>query len=243
MNALQDNAYTRGWALIGRQVPRPKAVLSISAHWYIPGTSVTSMPAPRTIHDFSGFPRNCTGSFTRRLEIRPLRTVSVTCWRRCPLSATGAGGWTTGHGRYYAMYSPGRHPGGPLSMDQTMPLRTISRSAGKLAPLREEGVLIVGSGNITHNLRHAMASYQRGSHRRRTGRSDSTRTSRAQRKSMRRIFLSAPRGTTMGAWPIRHSTITCRCSMWPGLRRRRYRPLPDHRVRSLVAVDARDRLR
>ena len=56
MNTLQDNAYTRGWALIGREVPRPKAVLSISAHWYIPGTSVTSMPAPRTIHDFGGFP-------------------------------------------------------------------------------------------------------------------------------------------------------------------------------------------
>ncbi len=56
MNALLDNAYTRGWEAIGKGVPRPKAVLSVSAHWYIPGTSVTAMSAPRTIHDFGGFP-------------------------------------------------------------------------------------------------------------------------------------------------------------------------------------------
>ena len=56
MNALRDNAYTRGWAAIGKEVPRPNAVLSVSAHWYIPGTSVTAMPVPRTIHDFGGFP-------------------------------------------------------------------------------------------------------------------------------------------------------------------------------------------
>jgi len=55
MNAIQVNAYSKGWAAIGSQVPKPKAVISISAHWYIPGTSVTAMSAPRTIHDFGGF--------------------------------------------------------------------------------------------------------------------------------------------------------------------------------------------
>ena len=57
MNALADNGYTRGWAAIGAGMPRPKAVLCVSAHWYLPDTRVTAMPAPRTIHDFGGFPR------------------------------------------------------------------------------------------------------------------------------------------------------------------------------------------
>ena len=57
MNALQTNAWTRGWAALGSTLPRPRAVLSISAHWYITGTAVTAMDLPRTIHDFGGFPR------------------------------------------------------------------------------------------------------------------------------------------------------------------------------------------
>ena len=57
LNALQRNDYTSGWASIGQAIPRPKAVLAVSAHWYLPGTAVTAMPTPRTIHDFGGFPR------------------------------------------------------------------------------------------------------------------------------------------------------------------------------------------
>lgn len=57
MNALLQTAYTDGWAAIGSQLPRPKAMLSVSAHWYVPGTSVTAMSSPRTIHDFGGFPQ------------------------------------------------------------------------------------------------------------------------------------------------------------------------------------------
>ena len=57
MNALQANAYTEAWAAIGREIPRPRAIVVVSAHWYLPGTWVTAMRAPRTIHDFGGFPR------------------------------------------------------------------------------------------------------------------------------------------------------------------------------------------
>jgi 4,5-DOPA dioxygenase extradiol len=57
MNALQTNRYTEGWRRIGRETPRPSAILAVSAHWYVPGTGVTVSPSPRTIHDFGGFPR------------------------------------------------------------------------------------------------------------------------------------------------------------------------------------------
>nr|MDQ5839316.1 dioxygenase [Acidobacteriota bacterium] len=57
LNALARNEYTEGWAAVGRAVPRPRAVLCVSAHWYVPGTAVTATEAPRTIHDFGGFPR------------------------------------------------------------------------------------------------------------------------------------------------------------------------------------------
>src|ERR1051325_1342756 len=57
MNAITENAYTEGWSAIGRKIPRPKAILAISAHWYVPETGVTISTAPRTIHDFGGFPR------------------------------------------------------------------------------------------------------------------------------------------------------------------------------------------
>ena len=57
MNALQANTYTRGWRRIGDELPRPRAILAISAHWFVPGTSVTAVDAPPTIHDFGGFPR------------------------------------------------------------------------------------------------------------------------------------------------------------------------------------------
>ena len=57
MNALASNAWTEGWAALGASLPRPRAILCVSAHWYVPATAVTAMPAPRTIHDFGGFPR------------------------------------------------------------------------------------------------------------------------------------------------------------------------------------------
>ena len=163
MNALQDNTYTRGWGLIGREVPRPKAVLSVSAHWYIAGSSVTSMPAPRTIHDFVGFPPElyqirypAPGDPALADRVRDLLA---------PMPVIRDRSWGLDHGTWTVL----RHvfpradiPVVQLSMDQRMALADHLEIGRKLAPLRDEGILIVGSGNITHNLRHAMASHQRG---------------------------------------------------------------------------------
>lgn len=157
MNAMLDNAYTRGWSAIGKDVPRPSAVLSISAHWYISGTSVTAMPAPRTIHDFGGFPQElyrvdypAPGDPVLADRIRDLLA---------PASVDPDGEWGLDHGTWTVL----RHvfpradiPVVQLAIDKRRPAKFHSDVGKRLAPLRDEGVLIVGSGNLVHNL-HAYA--------------------------------------------------------------------------------------
>lgn len=157
MNALQDNDYTRGWAAIGREVPRPKSILSISAHWYIPGTSVTAMPAPRTIHDFGGFPPELykivyPASGDPALADRVQALLA-------PMSVNADRAWGLDHGTWTVL----RHafpradiPVVQLSIDERKPSEYHFEVGKRLAPLRDEGVLIVGSGNLVHNL-HAYA--------------------------------------------------------------------------------------
>jgi 4,5-DOPA dioxygenase extradiol len=153
MNALLDNAYTRGWAAIGREVPRPTAVLSVSAHWYIPGTSVTAMNAPRTIHDFGGFPQElyridypAPGDPALADRVRSLLS---------PISVSPDRSWGLDHGTWTVL----RHvfpradiPVVQLSIDGRQPAKYHYEVGKRLAPLRDEGVLILGSGNLVHNL-------------------------------------------------------------------------------------------
>ena len=157
MNALMRNTWTNGWAAVARSIPRPRALLCISAHWYLPATLVTAMSFPRTIYDFGGFPRElyevkypAPGDPALARRVRDLlRPVSVGLDDR----------WGLDHGTWSVLshvFPEADIPVVQLSLDETQPAEFHYEIGKRLSPLRDEGVLIVGSGNLVHNL-HAYA--------------------------------------------------------------------------------------
>lgn len=153
MNAIEDNAFHRTWLELGRRLPRPRAILCVSAHWETRGTSVSGASRPETIHDFYGFPREL---FAVRypapgdpgLAADVAARVAGTPIRIDPDRGLDHGAWSV----LRALFPEADVPVLQLSLDTARPGAWHYALARELAPLRDEGVLILGSGNIVHNL-------------------------------------------------------------------------------------------
>jgi 4,5-DOPA dioxygenase extradiol len=159
MNAIQDNAWSRGFAALGASLPTPSAILAVSAHWYVDGTLLTSNEHPKTIHDFGGFPRAL-------FEIQyPARGSADLAGQVVDLlserQARRSDAWGLDHGTWSVLHHlrPAADvPVVQLSIDRRLAPSEHLAIGRALAPLREQGVLIMASGNVTHNLGHAMQS-------------------------------------------------------------------------------------
>jgi 4,5-DOPA dioxygenase extradiol len=152
MNALEDNRFTRQWSLLGERLGRPEAILSVSAHWYTQGTRVSDASAPQMIYDMYGFPQAlyrvtypASGSPALAKQVKGLLGDAVQT----------DGSWGLDHGTWSVLkwiYPKADIPVVQLSVDQDANPEELYKTGRALRSLRDQGVLILGSGNVVHNL-------------------------------------------------------------------------------------------
>ena len=154
MNAIEENEFVKGFRTVGKEIPQPKAILCISAHWETKGTFVTAMDNPRTIHDFGGFPK---ALFDVQYPAPGSPELAKNTKEIITKTQVGLDEkWGLDHGAWSVikhMYPNANVPVIQMSIDYTKPASYHYELAKELATLRKKGVLIVGSGNMVHNLR------------------------------------------------------------------------------------------
>ena len=153
LNAIQSNAYTEAWSAIGNSIDKPGVIICVSAHWYVAETAVTAMPQPRTIHDFGGFPRElyevqypAPGSPALAQRVREMLS---------PLAVVTDQGWGLDHGTWSVLchvFPDADVPVVQLSIDENQSPEFHFELGRRLSSLRDDGVLVIGSGNLVHNL-------------------------------------------------------------------------------------------
>lgn len=152
MNAIEDNPFSRTWRSVGEALPPPRAILCISAHWETRGARVTTVPKPRTIHDFGGFPRPL---YEVQYPAPGSPTLAEATIEVAEGEVAGDVEWGLDHGAWSIlahMFPAADVPVVQLSLDRGLDSRGHLDLARRLAVLRRRGVLVVGSGNIVHHL-------------------------------------------------------------------------------------------
>jgi 4,5-DOPA dioxygenase extradiol len=157
LNALEDNEFSRAWAEVGKALPTPQAILCISAHWETNGAQVTGMDQPKTIHDFGGFPPELYAMEYPAPGSPDLAQLTQQTVKKVPVKVDQA--WGLDHGTWSVlcrMFPDAKIPVVQLSLDRTQPPEFHYALGQELQVLRNKGVLIIGSGNIVHNLRRVV---------------------------------------------------------------------------------------